>query len=162
MISRDDNEIFRALQKHGVDFVIIGGHAVNFHGYSRTTEDADIVWMRSEDGENKLLAALAEIEAQYIGKEIDPATNIERMYPVTPAFIGAMHLMMLVTRYGFLDIFDYVPGLPEKDVTELFRTSIEFRGLKYVSLDWLWKMKTASVDRPVVVRMGGAALLARA
>jgi hypothetical protein len=144
MMSRDDNEIFSALQRHGVDFVIIGGHAVNFHGYSRMTEDADIVWMRSEEGENKLLAALTEIGAQYIGKEIDPATNVEQMYPVTAAYIGSRHLMMLVTRYGFLDVFDYIPGLPEEDVTGLQRTSIEFRGLKYVSLDWLRKMKTVS------------------
>jgi hypothetical protein len=141
MMSRDDNEIFGALQRHGVDFVIIGGHAVNFHGYSRMTEDADIVWIRSEDGENKLLAALTEIEAQYIGKEIDPATKIERMYPVTPAFIGSSHLMMLVTRHGFLDIFDYVPGLPDQDASELLRTSVESSGLRYVSLDWLRKMK---------------------
>jgi predicted nucleotidyltransferase len=141
MISRDDNEIFRALQRHGVCFVIVGGHAVNFHGYTRMTEDVDIVWMRSEDAESNLLAALTEIEAQYIGKEIDPATKIERMYPISLSFIRSMHLMMLVTRFGFLDIFDYVPGLPAEDVTELLRTSIEFSGLKYVSLEWLRKMK---------------------
>jgi Nucleotidyl transferase of unknown function (DUF2204) len=141
MISRDDNEIFRALQRHGVDFVIVGGHAVNFHGHTRLTEDVDIVWLRSEDAATKLLGALTEIEAQYIGKEIDPATKIERLYPINLPFIRLTHLMMLVTRFGFLDIFDYVPSLPEEDITELLRTSVEFRGLKYASLDWLRKMK---------------------
>jgi len=32
-------EILSHLQKHGVPFVLIGGHAVNYHGYVRSTED---------------------------------------------------------------------------------------------------------------------------
>lgn len=35
---RQHNEFFRLMIKQGVDFLIIGGYAVNFHGYSRMTE----------------------------------------------------------------------------------------------------------------------------
>jgi hypothetical protein len=40
----DDFELLDVLRRHGVQFVIIGGHAVNFHGYGRATEDTDIVF----------------------------------------------------------------------------------------------------------------------
>jgi hypothetical protein len=55
-----DLTILGVLQKHRVPFILIGGHAVNFHGYQRTTEDVDIVWMRSEETESALLAAMTE------------------------------------------------------------------------------------------------------
>jgi peptidoglycan/xylan/chitin deacetylase (PgdA/CDA1 family) len=31
--------VFDVLQRHGVPFVVVGGHAVNFHGFIRATED---------------------------------------------------------------------------------------------------------------------------
>ena len=34
------------LCKHGVPFVVIGGHAVNVHGVLRATEDTDLLWLR--------------------------------------------------------------------------------------------------------------------
>ena len=34
--------------KEGVDFLIIGGYAVNYHGYSRMTEDIDL-WLRPDN-----------------------------------------------------------------------------------------------------------------
>jgi hypothetical protein len=48
------------LLKHEVDFIIIGGYAVIFHGYVRTTGDLDF-WLRP-DNENKfrLLEAFRE------------------------------------------------------------------------------------------------------
>lgn len=134
----------RALKRHGVEFVLVGGHAVYFYGYTRLTEDVDLVWLRTDESEKKLLAALTEIDARYIGKEIDPATRIERDYPVSLAFIRSTHMMLLVTRFGFLDIFDYVPGHLDEDPTQLFKSSVESDGLRYVSLDWLRRMKQAA------------------
>jgi hypothetical protein len=140
----DDMEILRVLRGHGVPFVIIGGHAVNFHGYGRATEDIDVIWLRSPEAEQLLLRALTEIDARYIGKEIDLATGIERTYPITLGFIQSSPLMMLWTRYGFLDLFDHVPGFPQEDVRQLLTSSVESEELRYVSLGWLRQMKQAS------------------
>lgn len=51
-------ELLASLLRHNVDFIIIGGFAVIFHGYQRTTGDVDI-WIKP-DNENKtrLLKAL--------------------------------------------------------------------------------------------------------
>ncbi|MDB5357070.1 MAG: hypothetical protein JWN24_3523 [Phycisphaerales bacterium] len=140
----DDFEILEVLRRHGVPFVIVGGHAVNHYGYRRATEDADVVWLRSADAEQSLLTALTELDAQYIGKEIDPKTRIERTYPVTESFIRSSHLMMLWTKHGFLDLFDYIPGFPTEDVQQLRKSSAEAEGYRYASLEWLRKMKKAA------------------
>ena len=137
-------EIFLILKSHGVQFVVVGGHAVNFHGYVRLTEDTDIAWMRSPENERRLLGALTDLEAVYIGKEIDRTTGIERVYPVTLGYIQANHLMMLSTRKGFFDLFDYIPGFPAEDVMRLWDTSLDDEGIRYASLDWLRRMKKAS------------------
>lgn len=139
-----DFRVFEVLARHGVPFLVIGGHAVSFHGYVRATEDTDVLWMRSPKAERGLLAALEELHAEYIGKEIDPATGIEQTYPVTAAFIRAQSLMMLCTNAGFLDLFDYVPGYPEQAVAALFESCREAEGLRFVSLEWLRRLKAAA------------------
>lgn len=139
-----DYDFLKLLARHEVPFVIVGGHAVIFHGHRRATEDVDVVWKRSRDAETKLLAALTEAEACWLSNEIDPKTGIEKTVPVTLAFIRAEHLMMLWSKYGFIDLFDYIPGHPAEDVEALFSSSIESEGLRYTSLDWLKRMKRAA------------------
>lgn len=136
--------LFNALRRHRVPFVVVGGHAVNVHGYRRTTEDTDVVWFRSSEAEQALLLALNEVDAQYIGRDIDPATGIERTYPVSLPFIQANKLMMLWTKYGFFDLFDYIPGFPLEDVRQLLSSPVELDGVLYASLDWLRRMKRAA------------------
>jgi hypothetical protein len=140
----DDIQLLDALRNSGVPFIIVGGHAVNFHGFGRATEDTDIVWLRSPESEQALFRMLTEIDARYIGDDIDPSSGIERVYPITLTFIQSSPLMMLLTRYGFLDLFDYIPGLPNQDVRQLLASSVESKGLRYASLDWLRQMKAAS------------------
>jgi hypothetical protein len=145
-----DFSVLHVLRRHRVPFVVVGGHAVNFHGHRRATEDVDVVWLRSPDAERALVAALAEIGAHYISREIDPATGIEATRPATAAYVATTHLMMLWTpTHGFLDLFDFVPNDPAADVMTLFDSSVTGNdGLRYVSLAWLRRMKRAA-GRPV-------------
>jgi len=135
------------LSNHNVPLVIIGGHAVTYHGYVRATEDTDVVFLRTPESEVALLSALEELKACWIGNELDPKTGIEKTYPVSLPYIRANRLMMLFTDFGFLDLFDFIPGLPQEPVEQLFDTAIECHGRKYVSLPWLRAMKTAA-NRP--------------
>lgn len=139
-----DFEILQSLRRHGISFVIVGGHAVNFHGYRRATEDIDLVWLRSPEAEEAILKALADIDARYIGTEIDPTTGIERTFPVTLPWIRTTRLMMLYTKHGFLDLFDYVPGLPSEDPNVLIASGVEVNGWRFASLEWLRRMKQAA------------------
>jgi hypothetical protein len=134
-------DFFPLLHRHGVPFVIVGGYAVIFHGHPRVTEDVDLVWLRNTESEVALLQALQEANACSISNEIDPQTRIERLVPVSEAYIGCHHLMMLVTDYGFVDLFDYVPGLPDADVAAFFEQSVAHGPNRYASRDWLIEMK---------------------
>jgi hypothetical protein len=137
-------KLLKILTDHGVPLVVIGGHAVTFHGYIRDTEDLDVIWLRSEAAESALLAALTEVNAKFITNEVDPATRLEKLAPVTAPYIKANHLMLLVTDLGFLDLFDYVPAFPDADVQEVFDESLSAGGARFVSLEWLRRMKSAT------------------
>ena len=137
----DPLAIFRVLTQAGVPFVIIGGHAVSFHGYIRTTEDADVIFCRTPAAEAGLLTALQSIHACWISEERDPQTGLERLVPVTDSYIRRQHLMMLSTDLGFLDLYDYIPGFPEIAVAEVFADSVVVGDVRFVSLAWLRKLK---------------------
>lgn len=139
--------LFNVLNACKVDFVIIGGHAVNFHGFIRTTEDFDIVIMPGETNLQNLFTALQSVHACWVSNEIDPLTNMEKAKPVTESFIRTNPLMMLCTDLGYLDVFSFIPGYPDEPVESLFVSSEICENLKFVSLEWLLKMKR-STNRP--------------
>ncbi len=51
------------LNEHKVEYIVIGGYAVNYHGFIRTTGDIDL-WIKPDNGENKdnLLRCLADLK----------------------------------------------------------------------------------------------------
>lgn len=57
------HEVLTLLVKHQVDFMLIGGYAVIFYGYNRTTGDMDL-WLKP-DNHNKLKFCNAMEEAGY-------------------------------------------------------------------------------------------------
>lgn len=140
----DPLELLRVLAQAGIPVVVIGGHAVNFHGYLRTTEDADVIFQRTSDTETKLLAVLQAIHACWISDELDPVTGIERLVPVTSNYLHSQHLLMLHTDLGYLDLYDYIPGFPSTPVSDIFADSEVADGLRFVSLAWLRKLKQAA------------------
>jgi len=135
---------FSLLASARVPFVIIGGHAVNFHGYVRTTEDADVIFERTAASENALVQVLQQVHACWISDAIDPQTKLERLVPVTAAYVRAEHLMKLCTDLGFVDIYDYIPGFPNTLVPEIFPDSVLLGEMRFVSLAWLRKLKSAA------------------
>lgn len=136
------------LLAYDVPLVIIGGHAVNVHGYARATEDVDIVFRRTPQTEQQLYDGLDKIHAYWIGNDVDPATGIETVHPITMDYLRKHHLMMLGTDLGFLDLFDFIPSMPDESVEELFSSAIQRDGRPYASLGWIRRMKAAA-DRPI-------------
>lgn len=57
-LGRDLKELLRLLKETGVEFMVVGGYAVSFHGYPRFTKDLD-VWLRlSEENSERVVRAL--------------------------------------------------------------------------------------------------------
>ncbi|KAA1260351.1 hypothetical protein LF1_28910 [Rubripirellula obstinata] len=136
------------LLAHQIPLVVIGGHAVNVHGFARATEDVDIVFLRTSESESRLADALSEVNSYWIGNEIDPATGIEKIHSVTADYIRKSRLMMLGTDLGFLDLFDFIPSLPDEPTDNFFATAIERNGRPFASLGWIRRMKSAA-NRPI-------------
>jgi hypothetical protein len=59
MIIQDDlKDLFRLLNEKNVEYVIVGGYAVAFHGFVRATKDIDVLFHDTPDNIECLMAAL--------------------------------------------------------------------------------------------------------
>jgi len=89
-----------ALNRHGVEYVVVGGVAAIRHGSRRTTRDLDIVPAPDTDNYVRLAAALRELDAHIRGVDaqhlgIDPAD---------PDVLAGGADLGLATDLGFLDV----------------------------------------------------------
>ena len=48
-LQQDLREFIELLNSHGVEYVVVGGHAVAFHGYPRYTGDIDFLVSPTEE-----------------------------------------------------------------------------------------------------------------
>jgi len=116
----DPARIFRVLNDHEVDYVLIGGWAVISHGRVRLTNDVDFVVARDERNLGGLERALAELHAELWGVDAH-LLGIN----LTAEQLGAAGNLTLTTDAGGVDVFNEVPGgVPYAD---LRRRSIEGR-----------------------------------
>lgn len=57
----EHTEILKALNEHHVEYLLIGGYAVIFHGYHRTTGDMDI-WLKPDNAnKQKIISAFRTV-----------------------------------------------------------------------------------------------------
>ncbi len=105
-------ELWAALEKYQVKYIMIGGFAVNFHGLGRTTNDIDVWLYDSIENREKLGSALEEIK-------VGPKEIIQRM-EFLPGW-SMMHLKM-----GFqLDIMTKVKGLDKMNFDEYYNMALK-------------------------------------
>jgi predicted nucleotidyltransferase len=78
-LSRDLRELLKCFLTHEVRFLVIGGHAVSFHGYPRFTKDLDIWIERSEANAAKIVSALREYGFDYDSLSPEMFTDDSRM-----------------------------------------------------------------------------------
>lgn len=73
-LQKDLKEFIALLNSHGVEYLIVGGHAVAFHGYPRLTVDLDFFVRPSSDNAKKLLGALDDFGFGGIGLDASDLT----------------------------------------------------------------------------------------
>jgi hypothetical protein len=59
-LAKDYKEFLRLLRAHGVEYLLIGGWAVGYHGYARATYDLDVWIASSPANAARVVKALAE------------------------------------------------------------------------------------------------------
>lgn len=57
-LAKDLREFIESLSSHGVEFVVVGAHAVAFHGHPRFTGDLDLLVRPAPENAGRLMAAL--------------------------------------------------------------------------------------------------------
>ena len=72
----EQHKIFlEKLLNAGVEFILIGGYAVNFHGYNRPTGDMDI-WLKPENENKTRLIHLLKNEG-YTAESLEPIEGMD-------------------------------------------------------------------------------------
>ncbi len=96
----------QVLVSHGVDFVVIGGLAVVFHGSTRITQDLDLCYSTEPVNLEMLGSALKNLEARLFGVEED--------LPFVPdaRTLHGTEILTLATRLGKLDLLRAPQGAP--------------------------------------------------
>lgn len=66
-LQQDLKEFVGLLLSRGVDFVVVGGHAVAFHGHPRLTDDLDLLVRPTLENGQRIVSALAEFGFASVG-----------------------------------------------------------------------------------------------
>ena len=95
----DAREIYRALARHDVEYVTIGGIAVQAYGGQRLTQDLDVAIASSSSNRTRLAAALLDLDARILG----PGGRRSRSVP-TAQLLGSSDQWHLITDHGPVDL----------------------------------------------------------
>jgi hypothetical protein len=139
----DAEQILQVLARYAVDYVIVGGLAVQTHGHVRTTVDID-VYPRPEPANLARLAdALNALDAQIL----NPGSADAKIDAIT---LPRATLWQFATRHGAIDVLHDAPGAPPYDELRARALEIQLGDLELAiaGLDDLISMKRASA-RPV-------------
>jgi hypothetical protein len=95
----DARALFAALAAHDVEYVTIGGIAIQAHGGQRLTQDLDIAIAASAENIERLASALLDLDARILG----PDGQRSRSVPSAP-LLASSDQWHLITPHGPLDI----------------------------------------------------------
>jgi hypothetical protein len=95
----DARELFRALAHHDVEYVTIGGIAIQAYGGQRLTQDLDVAIASSSDNVARLAGALLDLDARILG----PDGRRSRSVPTAP-LLASSDQWHLITAHGSLDV----------------------------------------------------------
>ncbi len=79
MLDEDLRELLACLTAHHVEYLVVGGHAVAFHGYPRFTEDLDLYVRADPQNASRILAALAAFGFGQVGLTANDFTADDRV-----------------------------------------------------------------------------------
>ena len=131
--------LLRRLAQERIDFVVIGGVAVELHGYARFTNDLDIVYATNAANLERLGSVLVELGARLRGFEDLP-------------FVPDVHtlrraqMLTLVTPLGSLDLLVDPKGSARYEEMRERALTVELDGveIRVVALEDLLSMKRAA------------------
>lgn len=144
----DPLPLLRALHERGIEHIVVGGFAVNAHGFIRVTKDLDIVPSSDKGNLERLAEMLRDLEASLL--DTDDFTAEEM--PVDPTRTSDLEMggnFCLLTDLGRLDVMQWLTGIETDDLygalsTDAVEGSLDGIPLRVCSLEHLRAMKRAA------------------
>ena len=141
-------DLLRRFADEGVQYVLVGGHAVRLNGFVRSTEDIDILLPSSIDNGRKVIRALhflpssAELEAEWF--DVDPAQPDN----IRVADELLIDLLFAANGQTFESLLPHVrpivvEGVPiaTLDIEGLLKTKTDYRDKDRIDRDALMRLK---------------------
>ena len=66
-LDKDLRECVELFLSRGVEFVVVGGHAVAYHGYPRLTDDLDLLILPTSENAKRVVQALSDFGFDSVG-----------------------------------------------------------------------------------------------
>jgi hypothetical protein len=101
----DIQGLLEQLAAAGVDYIVIGGVAVGFHGYVRATKDLDVVPGPSRENLARLARLLRSLNAELDGAGDSDADELPD--PLDPEVLAQGGNWVLQTRLGRFDLMQW-------------------------------------------------------
>ena len=131
-MNSDYTDMFKCLNKAGVDYMLVGGWAVNMYGYIRATVDLDVWILANADNAKKVYSAVAEFGAP-----------VAEMKPEDFAEYGM--IFQIGVAPCRVDIISKISGVTYADaVTRAVPKTIDGIPVRIISLEDLIANKKAS------------------
>ena len=128
-------QLLSVFQKHKVDYLIVGGFAVNRYGYNRATGDLDIYLRDTKENRKNLIEAIDEMGYGRYDVLID-----------TPIIAGYCEIMMDDGMYA--DLMTDIPGLDKENYDEYLSMAtvdmVQGFEIKFLHYNHLLKNKKAT------------------
>lgn len=131
----DAERIFEVLAEHAVEYVLVGGLAVQTHGHVRTTIDINVFPRPDQSNLARLADALNAINARVLNPGSEGLA-------IDAAMLPRATMWQFVTRHGAINVLHDAPGAPPYD--ELRRGALEIG---------LGEMKIAVAGRDDLINM---------
>lgn len=133
----DAERILRALAEHDVDYVLIGGLAVQTYGPVRATIVAELISAPEPANLKRLAAALRSLDARVLNPGDEETPIDAKMLPPST-------IWQFATRDGGIDVMHEVPGRPYSELSErALHVRLGDIDVPVVALDDLIQMKLA-------------------
>lgn len=114
VLDTDREALLQTLVEHGVQFVLIGGAAIQSYGRRYDTKDVDVVPDAEEANLARLAAALNSLECRLVTDPADASAWVALPEDYfTPRSLRAATVWNLATRHGQLDVTFAPSGFPD-------------------------------------------------
>jgi hypothetical protein len=133
-LPEDFQDLLIELSDAGAAFVVLGGHAVAFHGHPRATKDLDVLIRADTDNAARVYRALAAFGAPLSAFEVQPADFA--------AYDGVLQVGLPPRR---IDILNRADGITFNEaIAEGASFTLEGRRIAVIGLAALLKNKRAA------------------